>query len=123
MLKAILPPLTPPEGARGFKNSLEIAIGRKTKEEREHCPYLPLSSMSFPIIQVICGGSLLLMVEHLRVTCSFPSCVLITEASRVGMDGVAGKELIFLRSLSWSAYPRKAQSLIVYRDHGRVWSK
>ena len=41
LLNVIFQHLIPPEGARGFKNSLEISVGRKTKEEREPCPYLP----------------------------------------------------------------------------------
>lgn len=105
LLNVMFQHLIPPEGARGLKNSLEISVGRKTKEEREPCPYLPESSRPFPKIQVICGGGLLLTVEHLSVTCSFPSGILITEASRVGMEGVAGRELIFLCSMSGSTYP------------------
>ena len=31
----------PPEGARTFKNSLKIYIGRKTKEKREWFLHLP----------------------------------------------------------------------------------
>lgn len=56
--------------------------------------------MWFPSCQVICGGGLLLTVEHVSATCSSLFCVLMMEASRVDLRGVARKKRVFCAELA-----------------------
>ena len=109
--------LLPLEGARTLNNPLEIEEGKR--RTREPFLHLPESSTPLPKSQVICGGGLLLVVEQLSITCSSPFCILMIDASRVDLKGVARKKTDFLCLLSWSTFPSKAQSLIICKE----WSK